>query len=97
VLWTRWQRDLLIVSLEAGFEGKDRPIVVLLQGSLTWRRVMIPIAEAGFHIVAGSPLNQQSGSSKEPCPAPSKPSDYAWAISTNSISAQLLCFHFSDP
>ncbi len=42
--------------LEAGFEGKDRPCVVLLHGfpeiAYSWRKVMLPLAEAGFHVVA---------------------------------------------
>jgi pimeloyl-ACP methyl ester carboxylesterase len=42
--------------LEAGFEVKDRPGVVLLHGfpelAYSWRKVMLPIAEAGFHVIA---------------------------------------------
>ncbi len=42
--------------LEAGFEGKDRPCVVLLHGfpelAYSWRKVMLPIASAGFHVIA---------------------------------------------
>lgn len=42
--------------LEAGFDGKDHPLVVLLHGfpelAYSWRRVMLPIAAAGFHVVA---------------------------------------------
>ena len=41
--------------LEAGFEGKDRPCVLLLHGfpelAYSWRKVMLPLAEAGFHVV----------------------------------------------
>jgi hypothetical protein len=41
--------------LEAGFEIKDRPGVVLLHGfpelAYSWRKVMLPIAAAGFHII----------------------------------------------
>jgi pimeloyl-ACP methyl ester carboxylesterase len=42
--------------LEAGFEGEGRPCVLLLHGfpelAYSWRKVMLPIAEAGFHVVA---------------------------------------------
>ena len=42
--------------LEAGFEGKGRPCVLLLHGfpelAYSWRKVMLPLAAAGFHVVA---------------------------------------------
>lgn len=42
--------------LEAGFETKDRPLVLLLHGfpelAYSWRRIMAPLAAAGFHVVA---------------------------------------------
>lgn len=42
--------------LEAGFEGRDRPCVLLLHGfpelAYSWRKVMLPLAAAGFHVVA---------------------------------------------
>jgi pimeloyl-ACP methyl ester carboxylesterase len=42
--------------LEAGFEDKDRPCVLLLHGfpelAYSWRKVMLPLAAAGFHVVA---------------------------------------------
>ncbi len=42
--------------LEAGFEGRERPCVLLLHGfpeiAYSWRKVMLPIASAGFHVVA---------------------------------------------
>ena len=42
--------------LEAGFEGKDRPCAVLLHGfpelSYSWRKVILPLAAAGYHVVA---------------------------------------------
>jgi pimeloyl-ACP methyl ester carboxylesterase len=42
--------------LEAGFEVKDRPCVVLLHGfpelAYSWRNQMLPLAQAGFHVVA---------------------------------------------
>jgi pimeloyl-ACP methyl ester carboxylesterase len=41
--------------LEAGFEVKDRPCVFLLHGfpelAYSWRKVMLPIAVAGFHVI----------------------------------------------
>jgi pimeloyl-ACP methyl ester carboxylesterase len=41
--------------LEAGFKG-DRPLVLLLHGfpelAFSWRKVIAPLAEAGFHVVA---------------------------------------------
>jgi len=42
--------------LEAGFEREGRPCVVLLHGfpelAFSWRKVMLPLASAGFHVVA---------------------------------------------
>ena len=42
--------------LEAGFEVEDRPLVLLLHGfpelSYSWRKVMLPLAAAGFRVVA---------------------------------------------
>jgi pimeloyl-ACP methyl ester carboxylesterase len=42
--------------LEAGFETKDSPCVLLLHGfpelAYSWRKVMLPLAAAGFHVVA---------------------------------------------
>jgi pimeloyl-ACP methyl ester carboxylesterase len=42
--------------LEAGFKGEDRPCILLLHGfpelAYSWRRVMAPLASAGFHVVA---------------------------------------------
>lgn len=42
--------------LEAGFEAKGRPCVLLLHGfpelAYSWRKVMVPLASEGFHVVA---------------------------------------------
>ncbi len=42
--------------LEAGFETKGRPCVLLLHGfpelAYSWRKVMLPLAASGFHVVA---------------------------------------------
>jgi pimeloyl-ACP methyl ester carboxylesterase len=42
--------------LEAGFESAGRPLVLLLHGfpelGYSWRKVMVPLAAAGFHVVA---------------------------------------------
>ena len=42
--------------LEAGFETVDRPCVLLLHGfpelAYSWRKVMLPIAGAGYHVIA---------------------------------------------
>jgi pimeloyl-ACP methyl ester carboxylesterase len=42
--------------LEAGFGERNRPCVVLLHGfpelAYTWRRQLLPLAEAGFHCIA---------------------------------------------
>jgi len=42
--------------LEAGFEARDRPCVLLLHGfpelAYSWRKVMLPLARAGFHVIA---------------------------------------------
>jgi pimeloyl-ACP methyl ester carboxylesterase len=42
--------------LEAGSEPRGRPLVLLLHGfpelAYSWRRIMLPLARAGFHVVA---------------------------------------------
>lgn len=42
--------------LEAGFSLPDRPLLLLLHGfpelAYSWRRVMLPLAAAGYHVVA---------------------------------------------
>ncbi|MDA1098282.1 MAG: alpha/beta hydrolase [Proteobacteria bacterium] len=42
--------------LEAGFEGPGRPCILLLHGfpelAYSWRKIMPPLAAAGFHVVA---------------------------------------------
>src|SRR5438067_1870325 len=42
--------------LEAGFEERGRPCLVLLHGfpelAYSWRKVMLPLAAAGYHVVA---------------------------------------------
>src|SRR4051812_12728670 len=42
--------------LEAGFETPGRPCVLLLHGfpelAYSWRKVMLPIAQAGYHVIA---------------------------------------------
>ena len=47
---------LMMHVLEAGFETANRPCVLLLHGfpelAYSWRKVMLPIASAGFHVVA---------------------------------------------
>jgi pimeloyl-ACP methyl ester carboxylesterase len=42
--------------LEAGFEAGGRPCILLLHGfpelAYSWRKVMLPLAQAGYHVVA---------------------------------------------
>src|ERR1700731_2503515 len=42
--------------LEAGFETKGRPCILLLHGfpelAYSWRKVMVPLAAAGYRVVA---------------------------------------------
>src|SRR4030081_964994 len=42
--------------LEAGFAADGRPLVLLLHGfpelAYSWRKVMLPLAAAGYHVVA---------------------------------------------
>src|SRR5262245_32972053 len=42
--------------LEAGFDTPNRPALVLLHGfpelAFSWRRVMVPLASAGYHVIA---------------------------------------------
>jgi pimeloyl-ACP methyl ester carboxylesterase len=56
---SRFVRDingLRIHILEAGFEAKGRTLVLLLHGfpelAYSWRKVMLPLARAGFYVVA---------------------------------------------
>src|SRR5215212_6222619 len=47
---------LMVHVLEAGFEPAGRPCALLLHGfpelAYSWRKVMLPLARAGFHVVA---------------------------------------------
>lgn len=47
---------LTMHMLEAGFETPGRPCVLMLHGfpelAYSWRKVMLPLAEAGFHVIA---------------------------------------------
>jgi len=42
--------------LEAGFEAANRPAVIMLHGfpelAYSWRKVMVPLAAAGYHVIA---------------------------------------------
>src|SRR5258708_11297679 len=48
--------DLKIHILEAGYDKPARPCLLLLHGfpeiAYSWRKIMVPLAEAGFHVVA---------------------------------------------
>jgi pimeloyl-ACP methyl ester carboxylesterase len=43
-------------ALEAGFEGGAKPAVLLIHGfpelAYSWRHVMLPLAKAGYHVIA---------------------------------------------
>jgi pimeloyl-ACP methyl ester carboxylesterase len=47
---------LVMHILEAGFEKRRRPCIVLLHGfpelAYTWRNQLLPLANAGFHVIA---------------------------------------------
>src|ERR1700710_2722950 len=47
---------LRVHLLEAGYESKGRPCLLLLHGfpelAYSWRKVMLPLAAAGYHVVA---------------------------------------------
>src|SRR6202035_4051966 len=47
---------LKIHILEAGYDRPGRPCLLLLHGfpeiAYSWRKIMVPLAEAGFHVVA---------------------------------------------
>jgi pimeloyl-ACP methyl ester carboxylesterase len=56
---SRFVRDingLDVHVLEAGFADRGRPCILLLHGfpelAYSWRHVMVPLASAGFHVVA---------------------------------------------
>src|SRR6201991_4735876 len=48
--------SLTMHVLEAGFETRERPCILLLHGfpelAYSWRKVMVPLANAGFHVIA---------------------------------------------
>ena len=48
--------DMTVHVLEAGFETPGRPAVLLLHGfpelAYSWRKVMLPLARAGYHVIA---------------------------------------------
>jgi len=48
--------QVVLHILEAGFETPGRPCIVLLHGfpelAYTWRNQMLPLARAGFHVIA---------------------------------------------
>src|SRR5690242_4989839 len=47
---------LTVHMLEAGFAQTGRPAVLLLHGfpelAYSWRKVMLPLADAGYHVIA---------------------------------------------
>src|SRR6267154_1638948 len=47
---------LRVHVLEAGFEDRNRPLILLLHGfpelAYSWRKVMVPLAAAGFRVAA---------------------------------------------
>src|SRR5246500_4148315 len=47
---------LRIHTLETGWAAERRPLILLLHGfpepAYSWRKVMLPLAAAGFHVVA---------------------------------------------
>ena len=47
---------LRVHILEAGYDTPGRPLVLLLHGfpelAYSWRKIIVPLAEAGFHVVA---------------------------------------------
>jgi len=47
---------LSVHVVESGYEAPGRPIVLLLHGfpetSYSWRKVMLPLANAGYHVIA---------------------------------------------
>lgn len=47
---------LALHVLEAGWDGNERPTVLLLHGfpeiAYSWRKVMVPLADAGYHVIA---------------------------------------------
>jgi pimeloyl-ACP methyl ester carboxylesterase len=48
--------QIVLHILEAGFESPGRPCIVLLHGfpelAYTWRNQMLPLAQAGYHVIA---------------------------------------------
>src|SRR5262245_51100004 len=47
---------LAVHVLEAGYETGNRPAILLMHGfpelAYSWRKVMLPLAEAGYHVIA---------------------------------------------
>lgn len=50
------RNGLVMHILEAGFERANRPCLLLLHGfpelAYSWRKIMMPLAAAGFHVIA---------------------------------------------
>src|SRR5215467_2910928 len=48
--------SMTVHMLEAGYETPGRPAVLLLHGfpelAYSWRKVMLPLAAAGYHVIA---------------------------------------------
>ena len=62
---------LTVHILEAGYQTSGRPAVLLLHGfpelAHSWRNVMLPLADAGYHVIAPD----QRGYGQMPIPIPS--------------------------
>ena len=67
---------LAMHALEAGFQTKGRPCILLLHGfpelAYGWRKVMLPLAAAGYHVVAPAACAtaRQCSKSKAPLQEP---------------------------
>lgn len=48
--------DATFHILESGYEKSDRPLLLLIHGfpelAYSWRKVMVPLAQAGYHVIA---------------------------------------------
>jgi dipeptidyl aminopeptidase/acylaminoacyl peptidase len=69
---------LTVHILEAGYETPGRPAILLLHGfpelAYSWRKVMPPLAAAGYHVIAPDQrgYGRTIGWDEAPLPAPSR-------------------------
>ena len=77
---------LAMHALEAGFQTKRRPCILLLHGfpelAYGWRKVMLPLAAAGYHVVAPAACATARQCSKSKAPLQVRRESYSNRFAT---------------